>query len=149
MLPRLISGFPKGRGGGKVRCRADSYGQHIATTRRLGSYFENMNDWLAAPWRRQSFHVEDAFFCLSWMVAHSQVHVLRWSTPVMAKGLLPRAWVKKSFYFQVISCLILALWCSCAVKMCALLAGSLWMVVVVVVVVLVRGASWCQADCRQ
>lgn len=37
------------------------------------------------------------------MVSHSQVHVLRWSIPVMAKGLFPRAWVKKSFYFQVMN----------------------------------------------
>lgn len=36
-----------------------------------------------------------------WMIPHSQVHVLRWSIFVMAKGLFPRAWVKKSFYFQV------------------------------------------------
>lgn len=35
------------------------------------------------------------------MVSRNHVHVLRWSIPVMAKALFPRAWVKKSFYFQV------------------------------------------------
>lgn len=46
-----------------------------------------------------------------WMISRSQVRVLRWSIFVMAKGLFPRAWVKKSFYFQVMS-----LFDKCSVK---------------------------------
>lgn len=58
-------------------------------------------------WKRMS--LKSGFFpkrgwpvvpCI-WMVFRNQVHVLRWSIPVMAKALFPRAWVKKSFYFQV------------------------------------------------
>lgn len=60
-----------------------------------------------------SFYTRDKWFWLHmeedidfssrvfWMSSHSQVHVLRWSISVMAKALFPRAWVKKSFYFQV------------------------------------------------
>lgn len=72
------------------------------------------------------------------MISHSQVHVLRWSIFVMAKGLFPRAWVKKSFYFQVISlvdsccvkriymcvCVYREIFFSCGLWLCVM--RSLW-----------------------
>lgn len=101
--------------------------------------------------RDEGFCVEDASSCVFWMISRSQVHVLRWSIFVMAKGLFPRAWVKKSFYFQVINnhCSAIALQSGSAlytVGLCFKLAGLL--VFIIIICVCVWGVSH-QADSWQ